>query len=532
MSIDEHKSSTDKAAKVPGTALLSKALDIIECIANSDGRLRIKDIADQTAYAKPTCYRILAALTSRGFIQVDPRDHAHSLGPRFTEMAGTIAQHSDLISLASIHLKQLLDKYGESVSVGVMAGASLQTIAQSSPAQSIDSVAAIGIRKPLYCTALGKALLVYLDATSRKRVLDKIVFEKLTHQTITDQQSLESELAAIQLRGFALDDEEIVVGARCVAAPILGPQNQTIAAISVSGPTHRMTYSRLNEIAVDIVNAAKAISTSISGNKQTDVSALINLKWLEIDEAINAFKVSSIEEMPDGRLLVCDGPGGSITRVGKETNKIFASNSPIHAACLHNGVLIIACGQTLYRLTPSAPQGTNPVRLFDSEKISKIDTMISIGEKIYVACESTLLEMSTNGEFNTLPVDIIPNSGLKNHQGRPTFVSHDGICQLDPALLTTGLICPTPIEGLRDFAFDPDGSVWLIRHASWAVAHYSMTGKLLKKLPLPVSNPCSLLFADKLYIGSERWSLSSAQLDLAPLSGRLFAVLPENIPAH
>jgi IclR family KDG regulon transcriptional repressor len=188
--------------KIPGTALLSKSLDIIECIAETEQRLKIKEIAQITGYLKPTLYRILSSLISRGMIQQDVRDNAYSHGPKFTELAGSITQNTELIAMATPPLKRLAAKFGETVNLSVLSGEDLQAVALWDGLVAAPT-SEVGSRKPLYCTASGKALLAFLPKTRQVQILEKPFFEILTPNTIDNTATLKSELAMVQASLFA-----------------------------------------------------------------------------------------------------------------------------------------------------------------------------------------------------------------------------------------------------------------------------------------------------------------------------------------
>lgn len=124
-------------------------------------------------------------------------------------------------------------------------------------------VSQIGMRRPLHCTALGKAVLAWQGTNFRDELLAITKLEKLTPHSITRPAELVAELGRIQRRGYALDDEEVELGARCVAAPVLDSSGQVAAGISVSGPTIRMTRSRTAQIAEVVKAAALDISAHL-----------------------------------------------------------------------------------------------------------------------------------------------------------------------------------------------------------------------------------------------------------------------------
>ena len=125
----------------------------------------------------------------------------------------------------------------------------------------------VGLWRPVYCTAMGKALTAYLPADEKEHVLSSIRFERFTPHTLTRLPQLRKELENVRQRGYALDDEEATLGARCVSAPILGDGGKVAAAISVAGPTTRIARDKIPAIAREVVAAARSISTRLGASE-------------------------------------------------------------------------------------------------------------------------------------------------------------------------------------------------------------------------------------------------------------------------
>ena len=121
----------------------------------------------------------------------------------------------------------------------------------------------VGTRRTLPATALGKAMAAFLSKEQAERTLPNVAFHSFTPKSIINHVQFQQELARIRRQGYAVDDEEATLGARCVAAPILGVDGGAIAAVSVSGPTTRVTVTHIPALASAVVNAAGAISTAM-----------------------------------------------------------------------------------------------------------------------------------------------------------------------------------------------------------------------------------------------------------------------------
>jgi DNA-binding IclR family transcriptional regulator len=117
----------------------------------------------------------------------------------------------------------------------------------------------LGSRAPAHCTSVGKALLAYQPAETVNAVIENGL-KRFTPNTITDAELLRQELATIRARGYAIDDEEIEEGLRCVAAPIRDHTGQVISAISVAAPVQRMSKKNVQTTIPSVVAAANAIS--------------------------------------------------------------------------------------------------------------------------------------------------------------------------------------------------------------------------------------------------------------------------------
>ena len=117
----------------------------------------------------------------------------------------------------------------------------------------------IGTSTSAHCSAMGKALLAYQPDDYLQKLAEKKL-ERYTPNTITDYQELRRELSMIRAQGYSVDREEIELGLICIGAPVFAIQNQVIAAISVSGPTTRITADRLPEIITEVKETAVKIS--------------------------------------------------------------------------------------------------------------------------------------------------------------------------------------------------------------------------------------------------------------------------------
>lgn len=517
---ERKQAETGAPAGVPGTALLSKALDIVEFVAGANNRVKLRDISAATGYAKPTLYRILSALVQRGMLQQDPRDSAYALGPRFTELAGAVAQNTELITLAALPLKTLALKYGERVNLGVLDGSAQRSVA-CWPGFDEPYQADIGTLKPLYCTALGKALLAFQTSSVRDDLVGAMQFEPLTHATHRSKASLAADLAATRNRGFARDDEEIIEGTRCVAAPVLDPRGTPVAAISVSGPAFRLTDIKVDEIAADLRAAAAAIASRLS--ERTDSAARASrARDLPVGmsaEALSTFGVAALVPFDEAYLAV-DGLGARVLCVNSaRAETVLRCARPIDGLAMHGTVAFVLTGEAIGRIdvvSPSSPMASH-ARLgqpADDIGIEDGEVIVGIGDEV--------ARLGNDGRLTRLAGDRRPGTRFARMGGRLAYITDDGLRPVSKR----GLIVPLP-RATHAVAEGPSDTFFEIGAEDWSVGVLGVRGDQRMRLPVPVPRPSALatdLQRNVLLIGSARTTLSTAQLDLSPLSGGVLRV--------
>ena len=253
------KADTRKAQAV-GT--LDKTLRILELISDSPKGLRLKEISEKTGFNKSTVYRFLVHLEREGYL-IRNGSQAYVLGIKFIEMATRGNWVEGLRSVSWPFLLELQRVVPETINLGVLDMDAVLYIDVLESPHAFRLVSTPGMKRPLHCTGLGKALLAFLPQPEQERLLAAFDFSRQTPRTITSQVRFRKELAQIREQGFAIDDEEAVVGSRCVAAPILDSKQRAIASVSVAGPTSRISRVRIPSLTRSVVGTAAAVSAAL-----------------------------------------------------------------------------------------------------------------------------------------------------------------------------------------------------------------------------------------------------------------------------
>lgn len=234
-----------RSPKVSATGTLGKAIEIIDLVANASEPMRFTDILHRIDQPRGTLHRQLKNLVEEGLLNVN-RDHSYSLGLRLLTLASKAWSGNRLRSVCEPHMRKLHELTGEAVHLGVLDGARVIYLDKVEARQTVRMHSQIGNASPAYCTGIGKAALSVLPDEELVPLVEAIAFARYTDNTITDAKTLLNEIAEVRRAGTAFDREEHEQGIRCVAAPIHAAGQSAIAAISVTGPSFRVSMEMLD----------------------------------------------------------------------------------------------------------------------------------------------------------------------------------------------------------------------------------------------------------------------------------------------
>lgn len=247
---------TDQDSNFANTVL--KSLDLLECLANSEHPLTAPQIAKQCGMSRPTAYRLLATLQSRGYVRNN--EHEYSLGMKILSLSRVILESIDLANEAYPYLLQLSQLSGETTYVSLLDGTEILYINKVESTQPIRLSCSIGARNPLYSTSMGKAMLAFLPAENRQALLNQITLQPFTERTLANQDVLLRALEGIRQRGYSSDDRENEETVRCIGAPIFNHMGYPFAAMSIAGPAFRLTMEQLDDLAPQLMDVTRTLS--------------------------------------------------------------------------------------------------------------------------------------------------------------------------------------------------------------------------------------------------------------------------------
>ena len=243
---------------------VARGLEILALFTTERPFMNLTEIVTATHLTKSTAFRMVSTLELLGYLERDPETRQYHPGLKVLQLGFTALNSLDVAQIGQPYLKSLSDACGETTNMAIREGADIVYVARNATRQIIGVNVQRGSRAPAYCTSMGKAQLIDL---SRKELFDLLgegPYPKMTPNTIIYLKDMVLELEKIRLQGYAVNDEELAIGLRSVAAPIRGCRGKIVAAINISVPGSRILRQEMEEqLAPMVVDTARLISLSL-----------------------------------------------------------------------------------------------------------------------------------------------------------------------------------------------------------------------------------------------------------------------------
>jgi DNA-binding IclR family transcriptional regulator len=246
----------------PKVQSVDRTLDVLESLASRRSATGISELSGLVGLHVSTVHRLLATLVDRGYVRQDPDSSRYHLGARIFTLASAADLHLDLRLVARPYLERMMRASGETANLVTSSASEVVYLDQVASMHLVKMFTAPGLRAPLYCTGTGKVMLAFKTLEFAEPTLSGPM-RRYTPRTIVTRQALEAELAVIRKRGYSVDNEEMEEGVRCLAVPIFDRRHDCVGAMSVSGPTTRMTTERVQKLAPTAVAIADELSRQL-----------------------------------------------------------------------------------------------------------------------------------------------------------------------------------------------------------------------------------------------------------------------------
>lgn len=215
---------------------------VLELLAEEPFELTVSDIAEALAMPRASAHRLCATLVEGGFVVHLPLYKRYCLTPKSLWVGSGYLRHSAIYRAAFFPMQALAKQVPGTAQLGVLSDDSVLFIHSVGYPASTEAFADIGLRRPLHATASGKLFLAEMPLDKVKQLMPRGI-KKYTARTTVSFIRMKKELAQVTVKGYAVNDQELLPGYIVLAAPMLDCSRNTVAAISITLPVEH-TKSR------------------------------------------------------------------------------------------------------------------------------------------------------------------------------------------------------------------------------------------------------------------------------------------------
>ena len=242
---------------------LDRALQILGTFSLEQPQLTLSEIALLTNLSPSTVLRLLSILARYGYIERSPDTDRFRIGVGMFERGSIYIQTTRIEAEATEALETLARESNQTASLAVLDRTEIVHIAVTQPPRAIRYYAPMGQREMAHCTGLGKVLLAALTDEALEDVVAQRGLPGRTDRTITTFPALRAHLAQVRAQGYAVDNEESMLGLKCVAAAVRDDRNRVVAAISASGQSAEFDDAAMPGLVMAVKKAAGTVSARL-----------------------------------------------------------------------------------------------------------------------------------------------------------------------------------------------------------------------------------------------------------------------------
>ena len=242
---------------------LDRGLAVIRAFSDDNDMLTLADVARIAGLSRASARRFLLTLETLGYVGC--KQNRFYLRPRVLDLGHAFLSSSSNIEVTQDHLSALSRRISESCSAVEYDDGDVVYIARAAADRIMTIRLSVGRRLPAFCTSTGRVFLSSFSEDELERFFQTYPREKFTEQTITDPGQIRETLAEVREHGWALNNQELELGARSVAAPVVDPSGRYVNAVNISVPTSRVSVEQLQEEFVPhLLETTKRISADMS----------------------------------------------------------------------------------------------------------------------------------------------------------------------------------------------------------------------------------------------------------------------------
>ncbi len=239
---------------------LKKALDILDCFTARTPELGITEISTQLNLYKSNVHNIIQTFEQCGYIEKNPDNNKYRLGMKILELSYIINTSLGIHKIVHPYMSSLSNELNEVIYFAIPKDNHILYLEGTYPSSSYSARSMIGETAEMYCTSLGKAILAFLPHQQQAEAISAQSMTAFTPNTISDPQKLMEELALVREQGYSVDNMEHEIGIRCVGVPVYRRDGNLLGAISISGPSPRITDDKIEVYARKLKECSAEIS--------------------------------------------------------------------------------------------------------------------------------------------------------------------------------------------------------------------------------------------------------------------------------
>lgn len=256
------RSDSERSGQIQSVA---RAISVLNALAADEDGMTLTQIAHTVTLPPSTVHRLLTTLQQERYVRFDTERGAWQIGVQCFAVGNAFLRTRDLVAITRPYMRRLMEESGETVNLAVRDHDEMVYLAQVECREMMRAFAKPGARVPIAGSAVGKTLLARLRTDDVSKLLTRIGSEHKTRRTIDALPRMEQELARVREVEYAIDNEEHSVGLRCVASAVFGHHSEPLAAISISGPTARITDERIDKLGKIVCSVAREATAALGG---------------------------------------------------------------------------------------------------------------------------------------------------------------------------------------------------------------------------------------------------------------------------
>jgi IclR family acetate operon transcriptional repressor len=244
---------------------LTRGLSILEALADAEGGLTLTDLAHRVELPASTAHRLLATLEKMGYVYQAGDLGLWYVGLQAFTVGSTFLANRDFVAQSHSYMRRLMEQSGETANLAILDGTEAVFIAQVQCHEMMRTLVKLGSRVPLHASGVGKAIFAALPDEQIEAILKVMGLPRITENTIVVPETMWAALRVIRQRGYSFDDEEHARSTRCVAATIFDEHAEPLGAISLAGPSSRLSDERIRQLGPIVAHIAEELTRKLGG---------------------------------------------------------------------------------------------------------------------------------------------------------------------------------------------------------------------------------------------------------------------------